>query len=166
MSTNWTLPNVIMQYSENNAENDHIAWNNIEKFPLVTSKDLMHISRSPKSNLKDKTYFLKFSNFYFDNLPTVISGLELRLTTRRKGRIVDETIQLYINDRLTSENKASLTSDPVKKYGGENDLWGLNDLSVNSILNLNFGVIVRLQSHPMWPHKDSAIIDLVELRIH
>lgn len=166
MSTNWTLPSLIIQYPEETAENNHIPWNDLKTFPLVTSKDLQHIARSPKPDLKDKTYFLKFSQFNFQNLPTTISGIELRLSARRKGRITDETIQLYIDNSQLGENKASLTLDPTKIYGGSNDKWGLEDISVSSVSNLNFGIIMRFQSHPKWPHKDSTIIDLVELRIH
>lgn len=166
MSTNWTLPNLIIQYPEETAENNHIMWNDLKKFPLVTSKDLQHIARSPKTDLKDKTYFLKFSQFNFENLPAIISGIELRLSARRRGRITDETIQLYIDNSLLGENKASLILDPIKIYGGNDDKWGLETISVSSVANLNFGIVMRFQSHPKWPHKDSAIIDLVELRIH
>jgi len=27
-------------------------------------------------------------------------------------------------------------------------------------------VVVRFQSHPNWPHKCSALVDAIELRVH
>lgn len=166
MTTFWTQPNKIDQYFEEGAEEEHISWGNLSKFPIQTNKDLFHIARSPKPNLKTKTYFLKFTKFHFENLPLTLSGIEFKLNAKRKGRITDETIQLYVNDKVVGDNKATLNLDPIKIYGNSTDKWGIDSLLISQISNLNFGVIVRFQSHPHWPHKDGAIIDLVELRIH
>lgn len=165
MSTYWTRPSSIIQYIENEESADHISWNISDRFPLITSGSLIHIARSPKPDIKNKTYFLKFSHFNFENVPEIISGIELKLTIKRKGRITDETVQLYSNG-LIGENKASLSLDIEKIYGGVFDKWDLNDISRNTVLDNNFGIVVRLQAHPKWPHKDHVIIDLVELRIH
>jgi hypothetical protein len=54
---------------------------------------------------------------------------------------------------------------PVKVYGGEGDLWA-TQLTVNDIQDPTFGVLLRFQSHPHWPHKDSAMLDAVELQIY
>ena len=55
--------------------------------------------------------------------------------------------------------------DPEKVYGGENDTWETT-LSAQNINDPTFGITLRFQSHPNWPHKSSPIINAVELRIH
>lgn len=171
MTTAWTLPTSISQYVETDAEDIHISWddtsfNNLTSITgraLGTTKPLYHIARSPKHDLKTKTYFLKLGGFRFEDIPNVISGIEVRLSSKRYGRITDETIQLSLNDELVGDNKATLMVSPIKTYGGENDTWGINP---DDVLEPSFGIIIRLQSHPNWPHRDGAQIDAVEIRIH
>ena len=78
----------------------------------------------------------------------------------------DETIQLCLEDDLIGENRADLNLDPIKVYGGNTDLWSTENLSMSNIQDPTFGVVVRLQSHPSFPHRDGAYINAVELRIH
>ena len=78
---------------------------------------------------------------------------------------MNETIQLCIGNRV-SDNRATLNIEPIEVFGGETDLWSMKDLSLVDVADSNFGVVIRLQSHTHWPHKDSAIVDAVELRIH
>lgn len=174
MISNWALPRAISQYAEEGGETAHISWIERDNFSglkqldgksIQTSTDLLHIARDPKIDLTQKTYFLKITNFNFSNLPTLLTGIELKLTMKRQGRITDETIQLCVNDELIGDNQATLILDPVKIYGGTNTLWNSN-LTKLDIEQESFGIILRFQSHPRWPHKCSPLVDAVELRIH
>jgi hypothetical protein len=89
----------------------------------------------------------------------------MRLSMNRGGRITDETIQFCLNDTLIGDNQATLDLDPTKIYGGEDTIWNSN-LTLANIQDPLFGVVLRFQSHPRWPHKSSPLIDAVELRIH
>ena len=175
MSTPWALPTIISQFSEPDAEAVHIAWDNSNNFNSLRNLDsgyiqtvqpLMHIARSPKHDLKNKTYYIRASGFNFINLPASFSGIELKLTTRRYGRITDETIQLCLDEVSIGDNMATLDLNPIKTYGGDSNKWGAEDLSITNIINTSFGVVIRFQSHPNWPHRDPAFIGAVELRIH
>lgn len=171
MTTAWTLPTSITQYVETEAADVHVPWDENSFINLTsitgravgTNGSLYHIARSPKHDLKTKTYFLKLGGFQFENIPNIISGIEVRLTSKRYGRITDETIQLSLNDELVGDNKATLTISPTKIYGSETDVWGIEP---DSVLDPSFGIIIRFQSHPHWPHRDGAQIDAVEIRIH
>ena len=161
MTTPWTNPTTLTQYAEEGAESVHVQWDNSLR---STNGCLEHIARSPKHDLRTKTYYLKATGFNFQNLPETISGVELRLSVKRRGRVTDETISLVINDQV-SENRATLDLAPTKLYGNETDVWAMENLSIETLDN-NFGVVIRLQAHLYWPHKDPAFIDAVELRIH
>lgn len=174
MTSNWALPRTVSQYAEEGAESAHISWEEIDSFSALktldgksikTVSDLVHIARDPKHDVKQKTYFLKITNFNFENLPDLISGVELRLSMKRYGRITDDTVQLTLNDQLIGTNQANLDLGLIKIYGGENILWDTS-LSKDNILNPSFGIVLRFQSHPQWPHRSSPLIDAVELRIH
>jgi hypothetical protein len=174
MTTNWTLPRTITQYAETGGEDAHVSWLEVNDFhglknldgkSVRTTRDLIHIAREPRHDIKEKTYYLKLTNFNFVNLPATLSGIELKLSMNRVGRITDETIQLCRNDDLVGDNHASLNLDLIKIYGSETDNWNTN-LTMSDIQNSSFGVVIRFQSHPNWPHKSSPLIDAVELRIH
>ena len=175
MTTPWTLPTIITQYPEEGAEDFHVSWLEKDNFSglkyldgksIQTSRDLLHIARDPRHDIIQKTYFLKITGFNFENIPDAISGIELKLSMNRFGRITDETVQLCLDDSEIGDNQASLTLDPIKTYGGENTIWGATALTKDNLQTSSFGVIIRFQSHPMWPHRNSALIDAVELRIH
>jgi hypothetical protein len=174
MTSNWALPTIITQYAEETAEDDHISWVEVDNFSslksldgrsIKTSRDLLHIARDPRHNIKEKTYFLKVTGFNFINLPSTISGIELKITSNRYGRITDETIQLTLNNTVIGDNQASLDLNPIKIYGGTDNIWNTN-LTTTNLLNPSFGVLLRFQSHPRWPHKNSIMLDSVEVRIH
>ena len=174
MNSNWALPTSISQYAEPGAEDHHVSWigdNNFQGLTqtydgyVETSRDLLHIAKQPNHDLVEKTYFLKITGFTFNNLPDVVSGIEMKLTMRRNGRISDETIQLYLDNDVIGDNQASRSLNPVNTYGGENNNWNTN-LSIADIQNPTFGVLLRFRSHPSWPHKSSALVDAVEIRIH
>ena len=171
MTTNWTLPNTVDQYAETGGETAHISWVNFSGLASLdgratkTSRDLIHIAVDERHDLTNKTYFLKLTNFSFIKLPEVLSGIEVRISMNRGGRITDETVQLCINNNLIGDNHASLEMSPNKIYGSDTSKWN-TQLTMNDIQNPTFGVIIRFQSHPRWPHKSSPLIDAVELRIH
>lgn len=174
MTSNWALPRTVSQYAEDGAESAHISWEQIDNFSALktldgksikTTRDLVHIARDPKADIRQKTYFLKITNFSFENLPSTINGIELKLSMKRHGRITDDTVQLILNDQTIGSNQANLDLGLIKIYGGENTLWD-STLSTADISSETFGVVLRFQSHPQWPHKSSPLIDAVELRIH
>jgi hypothetical protein len=163
MTTAWISPTTFSQYPEEGAELVHIPWDR-----TLTSTDgcLEHIARSPKQDIRTKTYYLKATGFNFSNLPTTISGIEVRLTMNRRGRITDDTVDLIVANQALGNNKASLDLSPIKIYGSATDLWSTKNLTLLDVIDSNFGVLFRFQSHPHWPHKDAAFINAVELRIH
>lgn len=174
MISNWALPQTVTQYAEENAENLHISWQEVDNFSslkildgksIKTSDDLLHISRDPKRDIVQKTYYLKLTNFNFQNMPSQLSGIEVKLDMNRGGRITDETIQLCFSDNLVGDNKADRDLHPKKIYGGENDTWN-SQLTLANIQNSSFGVILRFQSHPNFPHKCRPFIDAVQIRIY
>lgn len=174
MASNWALPRTISQYSELDAEDVHVPWLEINTFDNLkfldgkhtkTVRDLLHIARDPKSDIREKTYFLKLTNFNFENLPTVLTGIELKLTMNRYGRITDDTVHLILNDGEIGNNAANLDLAPIKTYGNSEELWNTN-ITIADVLNPTFGVLLRFQSHPKWPHKSTPLIDSVEIRIH
>jgi hypothetical protein len=165
MTTAWTSPTIITQYAEAGAESVHVPWTGTI-MPLSTDGSLEHIARSPKHDIRTKTYYLKFTGFNFENLPATISGIELKLDVQRRGRVTDETVDLYVADQAVGNNQATLELVPTKIYGGETDLWAMENLLLADVEDNNFGVVIRFQAHPHWPHKDHAFVNAVELRIH
>lgn len=173
MASFWTYPNLISQSVEAGAEDIHIPWGNLtaeytrttDKTSIVTSKNLYHIARSPKHNLMTKTYFLRASGFRFENLPLTISGIELRINGNRRGRIMDDTIALMMDDQPLGENKATSQIPMTAIYGSSTDTWKA-ELTIDDISNLKFGVMLRFKSHDKWPHSDPMLINSIELRIH
>lgn len=173
MTTAWTLPTIFSQYVETGAESAHIPWDG--NFDNLKYKDgsslqsngaLEHIARSPKHDMRNKTYFVRATGFNFRNLPDSVSGIEVRLTARRYGRATDDTIELCLNEQTIGDNQATISIAPEKIYGGETNLWSTDNLSIDDIRNETFGIVIRFQAHPHWPHKDPVLIDSVEMRIH
>ena len=174
MTSTWALPTIINQYSEEGAEDAHISWNDVNEFSslknldgkfIKTTADLVHIAREPRHDITQKTYFLRITGFNFDNLPTVLSGIEVKLTMNRFGRITDDTVQLCINNNLVGDNQATLDLNPIKIYGSQTDIWR-STLTISDVQNSSFGITLRFKSHPRWPHKSSAMIDSVQVRVY
>jgi len=175
MTTAWTVPNNIIQYAEPGSESVHIPWDNSHGFDVLKSADirgvrslgqLSHISRSPKHDIQNKTYYIRATRFNFYDLPTVLSGIELMLLVTRYGRATDDTVELVLSDEIVGDNQASSAIAPEKIYGGPNNLWNAKNLSVNDLQDPSFGVTIRFCSHPHWPHRDPVIISGVRMRIH
>jgi hypothetical protein len=172
--TDWISPTIISQYAETGAENVHISWIEEEfdglrapgSMGLRTTGPLSHIARSPKVDFTNKTYFLAITGFNFLNLPNIISGINLRIDMQRHGRVTDDTIQLILNGNPIGDNKATLVLDMKKYYGGNNDLWNVNNLNQDMLNDTSFGVLIRFKAHPSFPHKDGAILNSVQVQIH
>lgn len=168
MSTNWTTPTIVTQYAE---DESHVQWFTENFEPVKTlyggvslSKPLLHISRQPKNDILMKSWFVSATNFNFQNLPTTISGVQFRFSVDRVGRVFDDTVQLTVNGELIGENKCVRTVDSVQIYGGLSDTWEVQNL--NDIINdPSFGIVIRLKSHPNWPHKTTPILRGLELQI-
>lgn len=168
MSTSWQTPNNIIQYAE---DPSHIEWNN--NFQSLTStmggvslsQPLLHIARQPRNDILMKSWYLKATGFSFEDLPGVINGVKFRFSVRRGGRVFDDTVQLTVNDNLIGENRCQNTVDPVQVYGGTTDLWGVPDLT-SIVSDPSFGIVIRLKSHPAWPHKTTPILNGLELQIY
>lgn len=174
MTTNWALPSLVEQYSEPGAETAHISWEEVDNFSSLktkngkfvkTSRDLYHIARDPRHDILEKTYYIKCTGFNFLNLPQTPSGIEVKLTANRYGRITDELISLTLNGGTIGDNQASLDLSPIKIYGNTTDMWGTT-LTTSNFQNSSFGIILRFQSHPKWPHKCGMLLDAVEIRVH
>jgi hypothetical protein len=173
MTTDWTLPTIIEQYSEPGSETADTAWNDINNFSGLTNLTgsvqtvgyLIHTARSPKLDIRNNTYYIRTTGFNFKNLPEYLSGIAVRLTARRYGRATDHTIQLCLNGQAIGKNRADLLIAPQKIYGGAGDLWETN-LTLNDVKNNSFGFVVRFQAHKDWPHRSPALIDAVEIQIY
>lgn len=169
MSTNWTSPSTLEQYAE---DESHITWNSTDVSLILsgtsisTSLPLLHIARQPRNDITMKTYFLRASGFDFKNLPDTISGIECKILMNRGGRITDETIQLCLDENLIGDNRANLEVHPEKVYGSNMDNWNVANLNRMIVEDPTFGIVLRFQSHPAWPHKTTPHIRSVELHIY
>jgi len=179
MTTTLSRPSTIRQYAE--AE-QNIAWQDVNfaylsSDPLAnieTVAPLYHIARSPKLDLTYKTWYLECTGFNFNNLPDVITGISAIIIMDRGGRIVDDTIQLTYQGELIGNNKPAGIIDPrsgasllapITNYGGVSDNWGVKNLTRETISDPSFGITVRYQSHPHWPHKTVPSLKSIQLQI-
>lgn len=174
MPTAWTFPSNIVQYTDSGAEELDITWDdsnnfaelkNLDERSLQSNGTLIHIARAPKHDIRNKTYYLQCTGFNFVGLPNIITGIEVKLTSRRYGRAQDDVIQLCLNGSLVGDNLSTPLIDPIKIYGGSSNLWG-TELTRLDLLNSTFGFTFRFQSHRNWPHKDPVLVDAVEIRIY
>lgn len=138
-----------------------------------TVRSLKHIANPASGNIRERTYSLICTDFQMDFLPDNITGLELKINAQRNGRIADEIIQLtyqgqaiginnfvYLTD---SEGHLKITNETF--YGGPNDLWGA-ELTTEMLQDPTFGVILKFQSHPYYPHSVGMILDSVSLTVY
>ena len=194
MTTNWYNPNNITQESEFEDFENHIQWQKgvtktLDQYGIPTdfpnydlntggsliqsSKPLLYISNDGHAPLRMKTWYLHLTDFRIADVPEVISGVELKTIVRRKGRIMDETISLRHNDNLLGENKINYNTDDLghvpiynaTSYGNMTDLWDAV-LTPEIITDSSFGVTLRFQSHLFYPHRETVLVESVELRVY
>ena len=175
MPTSWTYPTTASQYTDSEI---HIPWlHTNEEFTEIdlgsktyeinlihSAKDLLHISNTLVQDIRMKTYYLVLTGFSWRNLPITISGIEARVNVRRTGRITDETIQLYYNAPI-GINQSTLDLSNDKTYGAPDSLWGLEEITRDMLTEPTFGIVLRYQSHPDWPHKVTPNMEHVQLRV-
>jgi len=133
---------------------------------------LSHLSNPATGDIRNKTWALTCTGF---NIPLLneINGIQLTVVGQRNGRIVDEIIQLtyqgqaignnnfyYITD---SEGHLLLTNETT--YGGTTDMWGTT-LTPEQLTDPTFGVILKFQSHPYYPHRCGMFLDSVSLTVY
>lgn len=174
MASSWTSPTAISQSGELET---HIPWNsNFSSIQyddgsrLSTTTPLSHIANSYTGDRVMKTYYLYATGFNFrgwDYSKNTIAGIQLKLKSERTGRIVDDTIQLVLNGETIGKNTASIEIDQTKYYGISTP-WEItvNSTSTNAVVrDPTFGVCIRFQSHPNWPHRESPSIEYIALRL-
>lgn len=172
-------PSQVIQFSE--AEDLEIPWisdkfasDNLPPvdFKIRTARDLKHIANPATGDLRDQTWTLKYTGF---NIPegTVATGIQLGIIAQRNGRIVDEIIQLTYRDSAIGENNFVYITDEeghllIKNestYGGAGTLWGA-EITSEILSDPSFGVILKFQSHPYYPHSSGMTIESVVLTIY
>lgn len=180
----WAYPTTITQIAESDA---HVAWDSsgfsYVRFDdgsfLRTVKTLTHIPNSFAGDRTMKTYYLLCSGFNFEAVPNKITGILIDLKTNRGGRITDDTVQLRTVSTWTGytgavgDNRATGGINPQKYYGGSIDLWGWDKIGYvgsfqdyvirQAVINPDFGIAIRFQSHPYWPHNSTPMIDYVRI---
>lgn len=170
MYTEWKYPNSVRQYAEHES---HVSWDGVDNFLglkrgdgryLKTSKDLVHISCPLTNDIRSTTWYLEATNFNFSNIVGTVTGIEVQLDAKRGGRISDETIQLCHNGQPLSDNMATPPLDMSKIYGGSTNDWNVDIIDNTEFQDVSFGVLLRFQSHPFWPHRESMLIDSVAIR--
>lgn len=137
-----------------------------------TVKELAHISNPATGDLRNNTYSLICTNFQITDLPPIISGIELTINAQRNGRIVDEIIQLtYQGQPIGKNNFVYLTDSDghlrlvnETKYGGPADLWD-TVLTPEMLQDPTFGVILKFQSHPYYPHSSGMLVESVQITV-
>lgn len=166
MKDNWFYPNTVIQIAEHES---HVAWNDENNFFAIkhadlnfitTTKELLHIANSYVNDVKMLTYYLYLTDFRFTDVPAEITTLEAEMKVNRGGRITDNTVQLIYNDVFIGENQADFDLSIVKRFSDWN-----TPLTKEMLENPSFGIAIRFQSHPMWPHKESPKLDYVRFRV-
>ena len=139
---------------------------------LRTTRPLKHISNPATGDIRERTQALVVTNF---NIPQDINpvGLEVVVKGQRNGRICDEIIQLWYKGELIGENNffyITDTSGHLKitnqtTYGGPTSNWGIT-LTPELLSDPEFGIMVKFQSHPYYPHNDIMILDSVSITVY
>ena len=138
-----------------------------------TVKSLSHLSNPACGDIRSSTQALEFINFNITNPPAVISGIVLHVNTQRNGRATDEIIQLTYQGELIGTNHVNyytdteghLTLDNFATYGSSTDNWGV-DLTPEMLQDPSFGVRLKFQAHPYYPHSSGMFIDSVALTVY
>ena len=172
-------PNSIEQLSE--FPDQEIGWKNtvnLNSGYLLNSrwstvKALHHFDNPASGDLRTRSWALACTNFQITELPEVISGIGLNLKTQRNGRIVDEQIQLFYdgspigtnNFIYSTDSEGHLTLLNDTNYGGPTDLWNA-EITPEMLQDSAFGVILKFQGHPYYPHLSTMFLDAVTLTVY
>jgi hypothetical protein len=161
-------------------EESDIAWTSAPTLrePLLlgriwrTVKSLKHIANPASGPIRNNTYKLICTGFRIPALAQ-INGIKLRVIAQRNGRITDETVQLTYQGSAIGRNNFSYETDeegrlPISNdstYGGPTDTWGA-ELTLEMLQDPSFGVILKFQSHPYYPHSSDMQIESVSLTVY
>ncbi len=178
MPTPWSLPRTVIQFPE---AFEHVAWDSSGEFYYLKNNDgqftkalepLRHRANLRIGPIKNKTWYLVVTNFpllmasQYTNKKII--GIQVQIKADRGGRIVDDTVQLRYQNNWIGENRAQFTVAPRFVYGFAG-AWDLNYSDTNLINAIvqdpSFGVGIRFQSHPAWPHSTTPMIDYVSIRV-
>ena len=138
-----------------------------------TERSLTHLSNPACGDLRTKTQALICTNFQITDIPDVITGISVNVVAQRSGRIVDETVQLTCQDQAIGKNNFVYITDseghlPIKDnttYGGSTDLWQA-EITPAMLQDPSFGVILKFQSHPYYPHRSGMLLNSVSLTVY
>lgn len=172
-------PNMVSQISED-PENE-IAWRSsptglngcMMNSKWMTVKPLVHISNPACGDIGSQTYALVCTHLNATELPDVITGISLEVSGQRNGRVVDKQIQLTYQGDIIGNNKVDYETDSEGHilllnetiYGGENDLWGA-EITKEMILDPSFGIILKFQNHPFYPHSCGMLLESVSITVY
>lgn len=139
---------------------------------LSTRGQLFHLSNPACGDLRNSTQALYFLNFQI-TAPSIISGIEVNVKSQRNGRAADEQIQLIYQGSVIGKNNFKYITDedgnlPIKNdttYGSPTDLWDAN-LTPVMLQDPSFGVVLKFQAHPYFPHRSGMMLDSVSLIVY
>lgn len=139
----------------------------------TTVRSLKHIANPASGNIRERTRSLICTQFQITDLPNEISGLQLDIVAQRNGRIVDELVQLTFQNQAIGKNNFVYHTDSEghlkitneTSYGGPTDLWEV-DITHELLRDPSFGIILKFQSHPYYPHSVGMILDSVSLTVY
>jgi hypothetical protein len=141
----------------------------IDEYGPRTSDPLVAIHKMADLAGKKVTNMLIWSNFTNEDIQnnTGIVGIEVKVYSKKYGRVIDKTVQLYKDSALIGTNKAQASVKNTITYGSSTDLWDTTGLVLTSApFSLNgLSVAVQMASGEM-PHNDSCIIDTVHMKVH
>ncbi len=138
-----------------------------------TVKPLHHYANPACGDIRTRSWALVCTNFQITQLPDVISGIELTVKTQRNGRVVDEQIQLIYNGSAIGANNFNYMTDADghltllndTTYGSPTDLWAA-EITHEILQDPSFGVILKFQGHPYYPHLSTMTVDCVVLTVY
>jgi hypothetical protein len=144
-------------------------------FPIQTASDLYHITGTGgpgpyMTDVQTQTTQLVFTGFNITNVPSSLSGVQMNLDIVRNGRVCDGDIYLTYNGSIIGQNQSNYDEDVENHllnfnknvYGGDNNFWGAT-LTPDILQDSSFGIVIRLRSHPQYPHRTGAMINNVRL---
>lgn len=178
MSYTYT-PNNVEQVSDN--PDDEIAWRSTPSTNIgyllnsrwATVRQLTHLSNPACGDIGSQTYSLICTSFNMTELPDEITGISLKITGQRNGRVVDQQVQLTYQGQPVGDNKVDYETDSEghilllndTTYGGPEDFWGA-EITREMLQDSSFGVILKFQNHPFYPHSCGMFLDSVSITVY
>jgi hypothetical protein len=92
-----------------------------------------------------------------------LDGIEVKVHSSKKSRIVDSTIQLAQAGTVIGTNKAVSTSGNIHTYGNSTNKWGQSSLAISDLSTLQ--VALKYGSGAQ-PHTDTVYVYSVQLKVH